>query len=257
MNVFFGRRVTMILAALIALSACNRAHASIEYPAPVTFGFTKTSDDHPSVPDVSAQLSVTLYDPVDHTLPDLDFSVGGTQTLPIGHGILFVFSNSGPAASSLTDVYFSDTAGLLKLVAGNSPGIWNKLTNGVDFSKGATPASPPGNSFVVTTSADSNPPAQSNGVNPLQALGVSFQLNAGAAFNDVVQAFGTTLTIAAKVQGLDGGGSTWHEAPNGPPPPPTLPPGGGNGTPEATSIAIWSLLACSAGVVVRRRRKTD
>ena len=128
-----------------------------------------------------------------------------------GGEVLFSFSNSGPAASSITDVYFDDGSLLALAVVINdlvAPGI-------VDFSQGASPgnlpagnlASPP---FQTTAgfNADSNPPTQPNGVNPGELLGIRFTLQAGQDFDDVLSELGDgTLRIGIHVQGYATGGS--------------------------------------------------
>ncbi|OHB86386.1 MAG: hypothetical protein A2V98_10300 [Planctomycetes bacterium RBG_16_64_12] len=122
--------------------------------------------------------------------------------------VLFKFDNTGPAASSITDVYF-DNGTLLGIASLSSSG------SGVDFSQGASPPNLPGGSsispaFVTTTgfSADSDPPAQPNGVNPDEWLGVLFNLQGGGAFADVISELGTgELRIGIHVQGFADGGS--------------------------------------------------
>jgi len=121
--------------------------------------------------------------------------------------VLFTFNNSGPAASSIADVYFDDGAllGIASVINGT----------GVNFSQGAAPgnlpagnmASPP---FVATTgfTADSNPPTQPNGVNPGETLGILFDLQTGLTFADVLTDLGdASLRIGIHVQGFDTGGS--------------------------------------------------
>ena len=122
--------------------------------------------------------------------------------------ILFTFSNTGPAASSITDVYFDDgalsgiasminTVGLVEFTALASPG---NLPSAND-------ASPP---FVTTMgfSADSDPPTQPLGVNPSESLGILFDLMAGQTIADVVSQLNTgQLRIGIHVQGFASGGS--------------------------------------------------
>jgi hypothetical protein len=88
----------------------------------------------------------------------------------------FVFTNTGPAASSITDVYFDDGTllGISQVINGGP---------GVDFSQGASPGNLPGGNalspaFETTAgfSADSNPPVQPNGVNPGESLTILFFL---------------------------------------------------------------------------------
>jgi hypothetical protein len=136
-----------------------------------------------------AQLSVDVSD------------AGGSQ-------VLFYFTNSGPSASSIADVYFDDGSLLGIASIDNS-------SSGVSFSQNATPsnlpaannASPP---FVTTAgfSADSNPPVQPNGVNPGEYLGIVFDLQSGQTFADVISELTTgALRVGIHVQGFGTGGS--------------------------------------------------
>lgn len=128
--------------------------------------------------------------------------------------VLFTFSNSGPEASSIADVYFDDGSllGIAGLIdaddgTGGDPGV--------DFSELASPGNLPGANnatppFVTTAgfSADSDPPVQPNGVNPGETLGILFNLQGGQTFNDVIAQLGTgELRIGIHVQGYASGGS--------------------------------------------------
>lgn len=128
-----------------------------------------------------------------------------------GGQVLFSFSNSGPAASSITDVYFDDGSLLALAVVINdlvAPGI-------VDFAQGASPGNlPAGNNadpdFNTTAgfNADSNPPTQPNGVNPGELLGIRFTLQAGQDLDGVLSELADgTLRIGIHVQGFASGGS--------------------------------------------------
>jgi len=152
-----------------------------------TYSFTPiTSNGAASVAIGQAQMAVELND------------LGGDQ-------VLFTFTNAGPEPSSITDVYFDDGA-LFGLAA-------IQESAGVAFSQFASPADPPGGStlvppFVTTNgfSADSDPPAQSNGVNPGEWVGIVFDLQSGQSFTDVVQNLDDgTLRIAIHVQGFENG----------------------------------------------------
>lgn len=120
--------------------------------------------------------------------------------------VQFIFRNSGPAASSITDVYFDD--GTLLGIASVTGGT------GVDFSQGASPGDLPGGNtigFDTTAgfSADSNPPAQPNGVNPGEELTIVFDLINGLTVQDTINALnsGIDLRIGIHVQGFADGGS--------------------------------------------------
>jgi hypothetical protein len=143
-----------------------------------------------------------------------------------GEQVLFTFRNLGPNASSITDVYFDD---------GTLLGIANIINgSGVNFSQDASPPNLPaandcpGGAFQTTAGflADSDPPAQPNGVNPGESLGVVFDLQAGKTFNDVLIDLSTgALRIGIHVQGYASGGSeAFVNNPPPPPPPDDTPP---------------------------------
>jgi PEP-CTERM motif len=118
--------------------------------------------------------------------------------------VLFHFSNSGPLASSITDIYFDDA---IPSLLSNSFAIQG--SSGVSFSAGANPGNLPGGNdpmyaFSADYSADSNPPAQPNGVNPGEFLDITFN----AVFSDVLAALNnSSLRIGIHVQGFASGGS--------------------------------------------------
>ena len=164
---------------------------------------------------------------------DVTDSGGGT--------VLFSFSNAGPSASSITDVYFDDGSLLALAVVINdlvAPGI-------VDFEQGASPGNlPAGNNadpdFNTTAgfNADSNPPTQPNGVNPGEVLGILFTLQAGQAYDDVLSELTDgTLRIGIHVQGFASGGS--ESLVNNPAPEP----------------ALFGLLALGAGALACARAR--
>lgn len=128
---------------------------------------------------------------------------------PGANQVSFLFTNSGPLAMSITDTYFDD--GTLLGIASISSSA------GVSFSQGASPPDLPGGNsmspiFNVTAgfSADSNPPAQPNGVNPGESLTITFNLLAGVTYADTITALNTPgdhLRIGIHVQGYGNGGS--------------------------------------------------
>lgn len=131
--------------------------------------------------------------------------------------VLFTFSNTGPAPSSITDVYFDDRpllgiAGLIDADdgVGGDPGV--------DFSQLANPSDLPGRNMMSacnpdkfeTTeafSADSDPPTRPNGVDPQEFLGVVFELKNGTLANVIRNLRNGSLRIGIHVQGFSGGGS--------------------------------------------------
>ncbi|HUV65499.1 MAG TPA: hypothetical protein VMW24_16500 [Sedimentisphaerales bacterium] len=170
---------------ILALSLCW-----VDADAAPTYSFINITNNDPGNAAIGeAQLFVELFD--------------------LGPGqIRFAFTNTGPQASSITDVYFDDGTllGIASIV--NSPGL-------VEFSQLASPPNLPGANNAVppfeTTvgfSADSDPPVEHLGVNPGESLGIIFDLKTGGVFDDVVNelAFGT-LRIGIHVQGFSNGGS--------------------------------------------------
>ncbi len=121
--------------------------------------------------------------------------------------VQFWFTNTGPEASSITDVYFDDGVllGISSVV--NGPGV--------SFTPPATPGNLPGGMSVtppfVTTgsfSADSDPPVQPNGVNPGEELGILFSLQPGGTYADVLDELASTdLRVGLHVQGFACGDS--------------------------------------------------
>jgi hypothetical protein len=94
-----------------------------------------------------------------------------------GSTVNFLFENSGPYASSITDIYFDDPPPLLNPLSADI----SYLTSGVSFSPSSTSKCSPdglpgGNSYGFTTAycADSDSPkTQLNGVNPDEQLVLS------------------------------------------------------------------------------------
>jgi hypothetical protein len=161
----------------------------------------------------SSALAVTLgFGCISNNL-GVDCATGEAQLAvdvidPGGDQVLFTFTNSGPNASSITDVYFDD---------GSLLGIASILDNppDVDFSTPATPsnlpsannASPP---FQTTAmfSADANPPPADKGVNPGESVGILFDLINGKNYAAVLSELASgQLRIGIHVQAFAGGGS--------------------------------------------------
>jgi hypothetical protein len=135
----------------------------------------------------------------------------GEVTSPSASLIRFQLHNAGPAASSITDVYFDDAEDgalfQLSLIFDQAPFV--------DFEPGASPGNLPGASqanpdFATTDgfSADSAAPAQPRGVNPGETLGILFSLRPGASLADVLAHLADgSLRVGIHVQGFSGGGS--------------------------------------------------
>lgn len=125
-----------------------------------------------------------------------------------GGRAVFTFNNSGPAASSITDIYFDDPAPTL---LDSIFSIAN--SSGVSFSSGASPTNLPGGndpaySFSADFSADSDSPIQPKGVNPGEFVAISFNLLNGFTAQHVANQLNTgDLRVGIHVQGFANGGS--------------------------------------------------
>ncbi|WP_347313254.1 VPLPA-CTERM sorting domain-containing protein [Defluviimonas sp. SAOS-178_SWC] len=161
--------------------------------------------------------------------------------------VSFTFNNSGPLASSITDVYWDDQAGLLRSM-GSITG-----STGVSYSPLAKPGNLPGGQTIgfsvspTGASADSTAPVQPNGVNPGEWLTIVWSLISGTTYSDVLAALDLggdqagSLRIGIHVQGFANGGS--ESFVNTPAPVPV---------PAAGVLMIGALGAMG---VLRRRRK--
>lgn len=189
--------------------------------------------------------SVTQNSAVDSAIGASQLSV--TVSNARGNRVRVRFDNVGTEASSITDVYFDDRAGLFS-------GIDRiRNTTGVSFSPGAAPGNLPGGnnlnpSFQTTLglSADSDPPVSINGVNPGEKLVMFLDLNAGKSYSDVLDAFSDiSLRVGIHVQAFASGGSEgFVNTVNGTPPPVV---------PEPTGLALAGIGI--AGLVYRRRKR--
>jgi PEP-CTERM motif len=118
----------------------------------------------------------------------------------------FLFTNSGPVASSLTDVYFDDGPPSLLTTP-----LLISSSAGVAFEPGCSPGNLPGGTpagFASTYCADSNAPTQSNGVNPGEWLRLSYTLQGDATLAAVLNAISNgDFRIGIHVQGINNEGS--------------------------------------------------
>lgn len=198
------------------LPVCALAITGILAAAPVqaatlTFGCITAPLTSANCTAGAAQLSVDVR--------DLGFN--GTY-----NQVQFTFNNTGPAASSIADVYFDDGTllGIASLVDKDDGTPLGHT--GVDFSQGASPPDLPGGNsinpqFTVTAGflADSDSPVAANGVNPGEWLGVIFNLQSGKNYADVLSALTAgnnlgagdnpagTLRVGMHVQAFGDGGS--------------------------------------------------
>lgn len=182
-----------------------------------------------------AQLQVTVQD------------LGGNQ-------VGFLFTNSGPNASSITDVYFDD---------GSLLGIHSIADSGdgVSFTEGASPGDLPGGNTINFNesgsffTADSDSPTQPNGVNPGEWVLITFNLDNNQTYADTIAAINLGLAnpgvdmegglrIGIHVQGFDGGGSESFV----------------NGNVVPLPAAVWGGMALCGFIgaaKIRRRQNSD
>jgi hypothetical protein len=140
----------------------------------------------------------------------VDPAIGEAQlrldvTDPGAGSVRFTFLNLGPAASSITDVYFDDPGNFLSTMTGIVG------SSGVSFAQGASPPDLPNGAsvgFSADFSADSDSPAQPNGVNPGESLQITFSLESGISYGDVIGGLNdSVLRVGIHVQGFADGQS--------------------------------------------------
>ncbi len=190
------------LTGILALSAAfGLAEAAVA--TSVTYGFSNITSNNATNAATGGQFLVTVTElPIDMFGPAM---------------VKFTFSNAGPAASSITDIYFYDGALIGATMAINDSGV------GVSFMEGANPNYLPGGNNVLPDAskkfeADSDAPVQPSGVNPGgEWVEFTFTLLPGITFDDVISSLnsglegpfmpGTDLVIGIHVQGYADGGS--------------------------------------------------
>ena len=153
--------------------------AAIAPAAPTLYGFTAITSNSaidPIIGQNQLALSVDSY---------------GTNQ------VLFNFSNSGPLACSITDIYIED--GILALADILDGG-------GVSFSNPASPGNLPGGNVIgfhadTNLSVDSDTPAQSNGANPGEQVGLVFDLLGGNTFQEVIDRLNSGIGTTSNIPG--------------------------------------------------------
>lgn len=149
----------------------------------------------------------------------VDCGIGEAQlfvdvTSAAAQEVTFTFYNNGPAASSITDIYFDDGSLLaIASLVDADDGVGGHA--GVDFSEGASPQNLPGANnvspaFQVTTGflADSDSPPSINGINAGEWLDINYTLQGTQTVADVIDELSTgALRIGIHVQAFSTGGS--------------------------------------------------
>ncbi|MEB3117611.1 MAG: hypothetical protein VKL01_04515, partial [Limnothrix sp.] len=182
---FWGRAVGSAAVAVVAsaLSAAS-AHA-------VTFNFTNITGNSPAnALSGESQLS-------------LDVTASGSDK------VLFKFSNKGPAASSITQIYFDDVDSS-RFLKTSGVGI-NDSGAGVNFDSLDSGGNLPGGNtvkFDEDFNFKAKSPVQPSGVNPGEWVEFLFSLNTGKTFNSLIDAITAgAFDIGFHVQGFANGGS--------------------------------------------------
>ena len=162
--------------------------------------------------------------------------------------VLFKFTNTGPNASFISDIYFDNDNGtgvgttLLSIA-----GLQNSMGVDFDFPINGNGDLPGGNTVGFNTTGSGamaleaqNEPGAANGINNNgEMLGILFNLVMGKGFSDVVSELANgDLRVGIHVQGFGGGGS--ESFVNAPVPVPA---------------AVWMLGAGLIGLIGFGRRK--
>lgn len=172
----------------------------------------------PASADVFEFGCITLNSPSDCAILQAQLRMEVTAgTISGANAVNFRFTNSGPASSSVTDIYFSD---LLPAILG-TPLLITDSGAGVSFRSGCNPGRLPGGQpygFTSSYCAESTAPTQPMGVNPGEWLNIGYTLLGGATLQDVVGAIiEGDYRVGIHVQGFAGGGSesaiTAHRVP--------------------------------------------
>ena len=160
-----------------------------------------------------------------------------------------VFANRGPAACSITDVYFYD--GVLY----DTSIVEISSTGDVSFSEGAIPAHLPSYKPLtlgltaedLVDSADSNKPTMPKGVNPGESLTINLGMLDGIDLDAILTALNRgTFVVGIHVQGFDNGKSESYIA---------TPPG--TPVPEPCTLALVGLggLLGLGGLRLRKKQQ--
>jgi len=220
------KRLILSIALLTLCAFCTSAQAG------VTYSFTNITNNNTANAAIGeAQLFVDVGD------------AGGGY-------VSFIFRNTGPEASFISDIYFKDGSLLgiagLQDVDDNFGGAYGDPN--VDFSPGAGPILPGGgsewkvtNGFIVDSASPDSDGSNKDGVDPGEWLGIFFGLQPGRTFNNVIEDLASTeLQIGIHVQGFDIEGGSESFVNNG-----VIPAPG--------AILLGSIGVCLVGWLRRRR----
>ena len=149
-----------------------------------------------SFADVLGFYGITHNSPGNPAIGENQFTVDIKD--PGGGEVLFTFYNSGPAKSTISEIYFDDGSllGISSIV--EIPVYNNQTKEGVDFTAGDVSINPknlPGGTnitpvFEVTQYfwAEAENPAPKKGIDPGEVLDIYFKLKDNYSYNDVLLA---------------------------------------------------------------------
>ena len=162
--------------------------------------------------------------------------------------ILFTFTNEGPEASSICDIYFDDDVPLLNFVE-----FQYDLTQEVSFTVGGSPPNLPGGNNINFSSNDSyhsDTPTQPMGINPSESLGILFNISSGYDYNHIIASLNSlenlSMRVGIHVQGFDSGGSEGFVNTPGTP---------GSHVPEPATMLLLGFGLIGLAGIGRRNRK--
>jgi hypothetical protein len=175
----------LMLAATICFFVAPSLHASPTYK----YNFTSVTDNDPL--NAAIGESQLLMDVID---------AGNNR-------VIFNFSNHGPAASAITDVYFEDGTLLgIASIDDVDPAVsFSQLAQFTDVPTAISTA----DNFHVTVgfTSDFGDSVYSAGVNPGESIAVAFDLKPRKNFDNVLDDLGSqSLRIAVQMKGFASGG---------------------------------------------------
>lgn len=172
------RNIRFVLPAVLA--AFLIAGVTPAYGAPVTYNFQAITNNSGISGGAAAQFTLTVTD------------LGGGQ-------VSFEFSNLGPIASVITQIYWDDNASVLDFPAVTLPSNWAVPATPGDLPSGGNVG------FAADFSADANNPQPDNGIDVGESATFVFNLQGGATFNDLIAALNSgDLRVGMHVQALNG-----------------------------------------------------
>jgi len=124
-----------------------------------------------------------------------------------GGDVLFSFRNTGPEASSITDIFFADDATDLASMDAvlNGPGVTFNQYSPLPNLPGGLDITP---EFIVTSGLSAASDTIIDGVGPGEEVGLSFIIEPGESFADVINDLNAgTSRVGLYVQGFADGGN--------------------------------------------------